>query len=104
MSKESYARGFCKAAEAAGVDPEVLAKFAQTNAIDSKERPGPTLRNYWLGIADRMKRNPPRDIDSAGWTALYMPGDTPVPTRQKRTDRIISSTKHISQFPPYAQK
>ena len=29
MSKESYARGFCKAAEAAGVDPNVLFKFAQ---------------------------------------------------------------------------
>lgn len=28
MSKESYARGFCKAAEAAGVDPVALAKFA----------------------------------------------------------------------------
>lgn len=30
MSKESYARGFCKAAEAAGVDPVALAKFAST--------------------------------------------------------------------------
>lgn len=29
MSKESYARGFCKAAEAAGVDPVALAKYAQ---------------------------------------------------------------------------
>ena len=29
MSKESYIRGFCKAAEARGVDPQVLAKFAQ---------------------------------------------------------------------------
>lgn len=29
MSKESYARGFCKAAEAAGVDPTALAKYAQ---------------------------------------------------------------------------
>ena len=28
MSKESYARGFCKAAEAAGIDPVQLAKFA----------------------------------------------------------------------------
>ena len=28
MSKESYIRGFCKAAEAAGVDPNALAKFA----------------------------------------------------------------------------
>ena len=29
MSKESYARGFCKAAEAAGIDPVHLAKYAQ---------------------------------------------------------------------------
>ena len=29
MSKESYIRGFCKAAETAGVDPKALAKFAQ---------------------------------------------------------------------------
>lgn len=29
MSKESYARGFVKAAAAAGVDPTALAKFAQ---------------------------------------------------------------------------
>ena len=28
MSKESYARGFCKAAESAGIDPVNLAKFA----------------------------------------------------------------------------
>lgn len=29
MSKESYVRGFCKAAEAHGIDPVALAKFAQ---------------------------------------------------------------------------
>ena len=28
MSKESYIRGFCKAADAHGVDPQALAKFA----------------------------------------------------------------------------
>ncbi len=31
MSKESYIRGFCKAAEAAGVDPKALAKYAADN-------------------------------------------------------------------------
>lgn len=30
MSKESYVKGFCKAAEAAGVDPHALAKYAQS--------------------------------------------------------------------------
>jgi len=33
MSKESYVRGFCKAAEAAGADPQALAKFATTGAV-----------------------------------------------------------------------
>ena len=44
MSKESYIRGFCKAAEAAGVDPVALAKFAQdykTNGyVPSSIKPG----------------------------------------------------------------
>lgn len=34
MSKESYARGFCKVAAAAGVDPKVLFKFAQEFKTD----------------------------------------------------------------------
>ena len=34
MSKESYARGFVKAAAAAGVDPTELAKFAQQYKTD----------------------------------------------------------------------
>ena len=34
MSKESYARGFCKAAAAAGVDPVALAKYAQQYKTD----------------------------------------------------------------------
>ena len=33
MSKESYARGFCKAADAHGVDPVALAKLASTGDI-----------------------------------------------------------------------
>ena len=33
MSKESYARGFCKAAEAAGVDPQALIKLAANVAL-----------------------------------------------------------------------
>ena len=36
MSKESYARGFCKAAEDAGVDPVELAKYAQQEAKGPK--------------------------------------------------------------------
>jgi hypothetical protein len=36
MSKESYARGFCKAAEAAGVDPVALAKYAAESSPEFK--------------------------------------------------------------------
>lgn len=46
MSKESYARGFCKAAEAAGVDPVVLAKFAQQGYFGIKD--GPSVLNAEL--------------------------------------------------------
>ena len=35
MSKESYIRGFCKAAEAHGVDPVRLAKFAAAKRLFS---------------------------------------------------------------------
>ena len=34
MSKESYARGFCKAAAAAGVDPQALAKYVMAGGED----------------------------------------------------------------------
>lgn len=40
MSKESYARGFVKAAAAAGVDPTELAKFAQSIVFGGGPTPG----------------------------------------------------------------
>ena len=39
MSKESYMRGFCKAAAAAGVDPVKLAKYANTNNVSVASQP-----------------------------------------------------------------
>lgn len=48
MSKESYARGFCKAAEAAGVDPVALAeftKYASPLGLLAKAMRGPSIRN-----------------------------------------------------------
>ena len=39
MSKESYARGFCKAAEAAGFNPVSLAKYAQSTTVRPPEKP-----------------------------------------------------------------
>ena len=40
MSKESYARGFCKVAEAAGVDPSVLLKYAQEKVTGGRAPDG----------------------------------------------------------------
>lgn len=39
MSKESYARGFVKAAQAMGVDPVQLAKYAATNDVSAVSGP-----------------------------------------------------------------
>ena len=47
MSKESYARGFCKAAEAAGVDPGALVeftKYASLLRLLPKLLRGPSIR------------------------------------------------------------
>ena len=43
MSKESYARGFCKAASAAGVDPEALVKLAALFRMPPKQQTTPPL-------------------------------------------------------------
>lgn len=40
MSKQSYIRGFCKAAEANGVDPQALAKFAAGEFAGAVPTPG----------------------------------------------------------------
>ena len=40
MSKESYIRGFCKAAEAHGIDPQALAKFAAGEFAGAVPTPG----------------------------------------------------------------
>ena len=57
MSKESYVRGFCKAAEAAGVDPKALVKYAQNGG--GWFRDGPTVQRGWYedGVA-AAKKNP----------------------------------------------
>ena len=51
MSKESYARGFCKAAEAHGVDPTQLAKYA----VDASLLAGKSQQN----AANRLSKNVP---------------------------------------------
>lgn len=55
MSRESYARGFVKAAAAAGVDPTELAKFAQVKKITPgvKDIPKEVLIGNPIGKTER---------------------------------------------------
>lgn len=70
MSKESYIRGFCKAAAAAGVDPQALVKFAEpkykTNGKALVQRPFNSFgdHEYYTGIPSvwgRIKEVPDPD-------------------------------------------
>lgn len=56
MSKESYARGFCKAAEAAGVDPAALAKFAEAIYNTGGKIPSSTMQVLKGDRTDRIKK------------------------------------------------
>ena len=47
MSKESYIRGFCKAAEAAGVDPVQLAKYASDGVIHGEGAQNAGVGSYY---------------------------------------------------------
>ena len=57
MSKESYARGFCKVAEAHGIDPMQLAKHAaeMNGAKDQKTKPA-TPDSKTLAFIDKIKK------------------------------------------------
>lgn len=56
MSKESYIRGFCKAAEAAGVDPVGLAKFADAIYNTGGKLPSSTIKNLGGDGLDELLR------------------------------------------------
>lgn len=85
MSKESYARGFCKAAAEHGVDPVALAKFAETygpiehpkylgnlpktlvREYEGKPMHGPTKEDIksFAEASDKTNTNPSlRDLDA----------------------------------------
>ena len=65
MSKESYARGFVKAAAAAGVDPTALAKFAQQYKTEG----------YFTGVMASVKGH--MDIPKVYGTGYVVPDRTP---------------------------
>ena len=56
MSKESYIRGFCKVAAAAGVDPVVLAKYAQQE-VNVPENLASILKGYRSDIAHGLPQH-----------------------------------------------
>ena len=64
MSKESYARGFCKAAAAAGVDPVALAKYADENDVERYKKSilnaGEDAAQY---LSDEEKNQPLPSVD-----------------------------------------
>lgn len=52
-NQEAYARGFCKAAEAAGVDPVYLIKYAKSGSIGSGPLKGDAARKAVQALYDR---------------------------------------------------
>lgn len=60
MSKESYVRGFCKAAEAAGVDPVSLIKYAQNGGAWFRD--GPTVQRSWYDEGVAASKNNPESV------------------------------------------
>lgn len=66
MSRESYARGFCKAAAAAGVDPVALAKYAQESmgamkaaqANAQQTADGALIKREMKPVNDRLRMSP----------------------------------------------
>ena len=81
MSKESYARGFCKAAAAAGVDPVELIKYAANLQAASTDTSSKDIIS-----ADDILRSAKR----VGWT----PGgttSTPAPGAGAPTPRVVQA-------------
>lgn len=69
MSKESYVRGFCKAAETVGIDPVELAKFAaETKEEANEEQPKYKTDGYAPRLVSRLGRKSP---------IVYAPGFGP---------------------------
>lgn len=60
MSKESFARGWVKAAEAAGVDPVFLAKFTNCKVAQSAQQSADlaALRQKFAPVSAKLKSSP----------------------------------------------
>lgn len=77
MSKESYARGFCKAAEAHGIDPVGLIKYAQSGPAGVGPLKGNAARNAVKALYDKgyiTKMDTPMRSRVAEWFLSKIPG------------------------------
>ena len=74
MSKESYARGFCKAAAAAGVDPVALAKLAydQYDLDAISEKIGKRRKMPLFGKGISKTKLPHSEEDISDMIRLYL--------------------------------
>lgn len=66
MSRESYIRGFCKVAEAHGVDPVQLAKYAATNDVGAVSGPKYKTDGYVPPLDDNATPAPFSDSSYRG--------------------------------------
>ena len=88
MSKESYIRGFCKAAEAHGVDPQALAKFAAGEFAGAVPTPGAVVVGK-----DNIPRVYPDEPDLPG--VLFFSKDT----NSKDADHAKVINDKLGQLP-----
>ena len=95
MSKESYIRGFCKAAEAKGVDPKALAKFA---ALDVNNLPppkkAPAVVGYLGGLfASKVNPDHPlsRGIQTGIGAAVKALRGNPTPKAHTASSKLPSA-------------
>lgn len=93
MSKESYARGFCKVAEAAGVDPVALAKFANETS-EKITAPEYDTGGYAPEVISRVGN---KGIPSYHWTGKDGPSviKTPVQLYNEAYDRFRSNHEDV---------
>ena len=107
MSKQSYMTGFCKAASAAGVDPQALAQYvmshgaekqAQTNEIKSVSAPVP-MAPPAKDVKDEKKKqifNILRRVVNAGRAAIRSanPLSSPRPSDINAVRKAVMSTDY----------
>jgi hypothetical protein len=97
MSKESYIRGFCKAAAAAGVNPVALAKYAQQYKTEGYS---PISDEPFDGEVKIPKVYPEGDVNSSrppyGWSLLHPRDMQELPSTPSEKVRQILNPRHLA--------